>query len=59
MEMVEMPALGETVQEGKILCWMKLVGDSVQLDDSLAALFTNGEAREGAKRITCNVTALD
>lgn len=41
MQTVAMPALGETVQEGTILCWMKLVGDAVNKDDTLAEIETD------------------
>lgn len=41
MEMVEMPDLGESVQEGKILCWRKLVGDTINRGDPLVEIETD------------------
>src|SRR5689334_4269379 len=41
METVAMPKMGSMIQDGTILCWMKLVGDAVNRDDSLAEIETD------------------
>jgi pyruvate/2-oxoglutarate dehydrogenase complex dihydrolipoamide acyltransferase (E2) component len=41
MHTIEIPSLGESVQEGKILCWMKCVGDPVQKGDPLVEIETD------------------
>ncbi|MDQ2715313.1 MAG: hypothetical protein M3Z08_10430 [Chloroflexota bacterium] len=41
MHTVAMPRLGDTVQEGTVLCWNKLVGDPVQKGDSLVLIETD------------------
>ncbi|MBA2287416.1 MAG: hypothetical protein H0W02_18240 [Ktedonobacteraceae bacterium] len=41
MHTVDMPRLGDTMQEGTILCWSKLVGEPVQKGDSLTLIETD------------------
>ncbi len=40
MKIVEMPKLGDTMEEGKILRWLKKEGDQVKKGDSLAEIET-------------------
>src|SRR5579863_4553005 len=41
MKNVEMPKMGDTMEEGKILHWLKNVGDSVKKGDMLAEVETD------------------
>lgn len=38
MHRVVVPRLGEVVEEGKIICWIKLVGELVEMDSPLLEL---------------------
>jgi biotin-dependent enzyme len=38
---VELPQLGGTIQEGKVVCWMKSVGDVVQVGEPLVEIETD------------------
>src|SRR5215472_17872031 len=40
MQTVVMPKLGDTMEEGKILAWLKKEGDSVKKGDALAEIET-------------------
>ena len=40
MQTVVMPKLGDTMEEGKILRWIKQEGDAVQKGDALAEIET-------------------
>src|SRR5216683_5972779 len=41
MDVVEMPRLGSMVEEGKVSCWVKIVGDPVEKGDLLAEIETD------------------
>lgn len=41
MHTIEMPKLGDTIDEGKVLCWHKLVGEPVQRDEPLVEIETD------------------
>ncbi|HYL43588.1 MAG TPA: lipoyl domain-containing protein [Ktedonobacteraceae bacterium] len=41
MDVVEMPRLGSMVEEGKVLCWVKIAGDPVEKGDPLAEIETD------------------
>ena len=41
MDVVEMPRLGSMVEEGKVLCWVKIVGDPVEKGDPLVEIETD------------------
>ncbi len=41
VQSVVMPQLGDSMQEGTVLCWMKLVGDFVEKDGSLVEIETD------------------
>ena len=38
---VVMPKMGESIQEGKILRWMKKPGDKVELDETILEISTD------------------
>ena len=40
-ETVKMPALGESITEGTVTCWLKSVGDTVEVDEPLLEVSTD------------------
>src|SRR5256712_14033506 len=58
MKTVEMPKMGDTMEEGKILRWIKHEGDQVKKGESLAEVETdkvNIEIESFASGILCKI----
>src|SRR5438105_11179264 len=62
MRTVEMPKMGDTMEEGKILCWIKKEGDLVKRGESFAEVETdkvNIEIESFASGVLCKILVVE